>query len=56
MRGRVDMQPSEPVESGQSTPVGRPRYEPPQVEVLVTPAELEREALYAGGGAGYAVP
>ena len=32
---------------------GEPRYEPPQIEMVVTTGELERESLYAGE-AGYA--
>ncbi len=26
-----------------------PTYEPPRVELVLTPGELEREVLYAGG-------
>ena len=33
------------LESGSERPHG---YEPPRVEQVLTPAELEREALYAG--------
>lgn len=32
----------------QSIPAGEPSYEPPVVEVVLTAAELEREAFYAG--------
>jgi len=49
------MQPSEGLDSGQSAPIGEPPYEPPRLEVLVTATELERESLYAGGGA-YGIP
>ena len=51
MQGRWDMQPSKPIIPHQSTPTSEPRYEPPQVEAVVTAAELERESLYAGDGA-----
>jgi len=43
------------VNPGQSTPTGGATYDPPQVEVVVTVGELEREAQYAGP-AGYAIP
>lgn len=43
-----DRQRSLEVASGQSVPSSTARYEPPQVEVVVTADELEREALYAG--------
>lgn len=33
-----------------SAPSSEPTYDPPQVEVVVTADELERESLYAGGG------
>jgi hypothetical protein len=35
---------------GQSTPASV-SYEPPRVERVLTPGELEREILYAGGPA-----
>jgi hypothetical protein len=30
------------------TPTSAPPYEPPRIEQILTSAELEREALYAG--------
>lgn len=33
-----------------AAPAGALTYEPPRVEVVVTSAELNREALYAGEG------
>ena len=42
----------------EEVPLGQPRdmiYEPPQIEVLVTAEELEREAQY-GGLAAYGPP
>lgn len=35
---------------GQFASVTEGAYEPPRIEVVVTSAELEREALYAGEG------
>jgi len=35
----------------QPVPTAETTYEPPQIEVVVTAADLERESLYAGLGA-----
>ena len=31
--------------------IDRAQYEPPRIEAVLTPEELEREVLYAGGTA-----
>lgn len=43
----------EKINQNSSMPFGEPVYEAPRVEVVVSVSELEREALYAGGGGGY---
>lgn len=42
--------PSKVSATSQSTPADESNYDPPQVEVVVTADELERESLYAGAG------
>ena len=41
---------------GQSPLADEPPYNPPQVEVVVTAAQLEREQLYGGPAAPYGGP
>ena len=49
------MEASKHIAMGQSVPIGDVAYQPPQIEVVVTADELEREAQY-GGLAAYGPP
>jgi hypothetical protein len=40
----------QPQETPQEKQVSASAYEAPQIESVLTPDELEREVLYAGGG------
>jgi len=48
---QADKGPSSLLGADQFAPGGEPWYAPPRVEVVVTTSDLQRETLYAGGGA-----
>ena len=55
MRGVEYMEAPKPGEFQQSVPTTETPYNPPQVETVVTAADLERETLYGGIGP-YGIP